>query len=74
MTWLERVSAAPLDGTTQPIPASNAMKLGHNESYDTQLRELASVHTPPTPPEYMGFEGEYDATGLAKRIDRKSVV
>lgn len=46
MTWLERVSAAPLDGTTQPIPASNAMKLGHNESYDTQLRELASVHTP----------------------------
>ncbi|HEY9877088.1 MAG TPA: BON domain-containing protein [Leptolyngbyaceae cyanobacterium] len=71
MSWLERVSAAPVDGTTQPVPSSNAMKLGHNESYDAQLREKASVHNPPTPPEYMGFEGEYDTTGLAKRIAKR---
>ncbi|HEY9878326.1 MAG TPA: BON domain-containing protein [Leptolyngbyaceae cyanobacterium] len=71
MAWLERVSAAPSDGTTQPTPATNAMKLGHGEDYDAQLREKASVHNPPTPPEYMGFEGEYDTAGLAKRLAKR---
>jgi hypothetical protein len=68
MSWLERVSAAPPDMTTNPVPADNAMKLGHPETYDSELREKAGMHTPPTPPEYMGFEGEYDTTGLAKRV------
>lgn len=71
MSWLERVSAGPPDSTTHPVPVSHAMKLGHTDTYDQDLREKAGMHTPPTPPEYMGFEGEYDTTGLAKRIAKQ---
>lgn len=71
MSWLERVSAAPPDTTTEPMSTGQTMKLGHPAVYDTQLWEKASCHNPPTPPEYMGFEGEYDSSGLAKRIAKK---
>lgn len=71
MSWLDRVSAEPPDSTTDPVPVNRAMKLGHTETYDQDLREKAGMHMPPTPPEYMGFEGEYDETGLAKRVARQ---
>ncbi|MBD0267398.1 BON domain-containing protein [Pseudanabaena sp. FACHB-2040] len=71
MSWLERVSAAPPDATTTPVPSGNAMKLGHPETFNSELREKAGMHSPPTPPEYMGFEGEYDTTGLAKRVAKQ---
>jgi hypothetical protein len=44
------------------------MSPGLDGDYDWELREKAGMHTPPTPPEFMGLEGEYDSCGLAKRV------
>lgn len=49
------------------VPPSH-MKPGLSGTYNKELREKASVRSSPVPPEYMGLEGEYDPTGLAKRV------
>lgn len=44
------------------------MTPGLTDTYDDELRDKASAHTPPAPPECMGLEGEYDPLGLVHRL------
>lgn len=44
------------------------MSPGLTGQFDRDLREKASFHKPPIPPEKMGVEGEFDPAGLAKRV------
>ncbi|MBD1923785.1 BON domain-containing protein [Microcoleus sp. FACHB-831] len=73
MSWVERqfgqTSSSEGDGKHEdPKTIEEQMSPGLTGEYDWYLREKAGMHKPPTPPEYMGFEGEYDANGLAKRV------
>lgn len=70
MTWLQRAYVQQVGELTQPTYGFNAesrMQPGLGQGYDAQLRENAGIHMPPPPPEYMGLDGEYDPSGLAKR-------
>lgn len=74
MTWLERqfgqqnTSSKQEDSKHDAQAAEEQMSPGLTGEYDWELREKAGMHKPPTLPEYMGFEGEYDPNGLAKRV------
>jgi hypothetical protein len=48
--------------------AYSRMKPGLTDTYDRELREKASIRGNPVPPDCLGFEGEYDPFGLAKRV------
>lgn len=67
MSWIDRISArqSQQDPTPHPTPK---MTPGLTGEYDRELREKAGLHIPPPPPEHMGVEGEYDPSGLAKRV------
>ncbi|MBW4623297.1 MAG: BON domain-containing protein [Cyanosarcina radialis HA8281-LM2] len=67
MSWLERISALPERGN-EPPSNEEQMSPGLTGQYDWELREKAGQHMPPPPPEAMGVEGEYDPSGLAKRV------
>lgn len=69
MTWLDRITVQESCETT-PVSENmdERMSPGLTGKYDWQVREKASVHTPPPPPECMGLEGEYDPMGLVKRV------
>lgn len=77
MSWLERISVLPERGNAQPS-TEEQMSPGLTGEYDWELREKAGLHMPPPPPEAMGIEGEYDPSGLAKRVamalDRDPIV
>ncbi|NJN85128.1 MAG: BON domain-containing protein [Leptolyngbyaceae cyanobacterium SL_7_1] len=67
MSWIDRISVKELQQkSTQSAPAK--MTPGLTGEYDRELREKAGLHIPPPPPECMGVEGEYDPSGLAKRV------
>lgn len=66
MSWLDRVSIAPVQEPTHKGGAG--MGPGITGQYDQNLREKAGMHKPPPAPEHMGVEGEYDPSGLVKRI------
>ncbi|MBD1889934.1 BON domain-containing protein [Coleofasciculus sp. FACHB-SPT9] len=73
MTWLERQfgqqkTSTEGDSKHDAQAVEQQMSPGLTGEYDWELREKAGMHKPPTLPEYMGFEGEYDANGLAKRV------
>ncbi|MBD1840424.1 BON domain-containing protein [Coleofasciculus sp. FACHB-501] len=73
MTWLERQfgqqkTSTEGDSKHDAQAVEEQMSPGLTGEYDWELREKAGMHKPPTLPEYMGFEGEYDANGLAKRV------
>ncbi len=73
MTWLERQfgqknTSKEEDSKHDAQAVEEQMSPGLTGEYDWELREKAGMHKPPTLPEYMGFEGEYDANGLAKRV------
>ncbi|MBD1943219.1 BON domain-containing protein [Coleofasciculus sp. FACHB-712] len=73
MTWLERQfgqqkTSSEGDSKHDAQAVEEQMSPGLTGEYDWELREKAGMHKPPTLPEYMGFEGEYDANGLAKRV------
>lgn len=68
MSWLDRISVKQ---SSQVSPAQNSdpkMTPGLTGEYDWELREKAGLHIPPPPPECMGIEGEYDPSGLVKRV------
>lgn len=70
MTWLQRAYVQQVGELTQPthdFDAESRMQPGFGQDYNTQLREDAGTHMPPPPPEFMGLNGEYDPSGLAKR-------
>lgn len=73
MSWLDRFSAQPIDDEP-PVLDHHApmqegpMNPGLTGQYDYELREKAAMRMPPPPPEYMGVDGEYDPSGLAKRV------
>lgn len=74
MSWLER-QLGQLPQTEPKSRGTDAeiieqMSPGMDGNYDAELREKAGLHIPPPPPECMGLEGEYDETGLAKRVAR----
>lgn len=72
MTWLERnfgqEYSSKFQPETQKHPDEEGMSPGLTGVYDLELREKAGMHQPPPTPEHMGLEGEYDPTGLAKRV------
>jgi len=72
MSWLERLFGQKFNNqaNTQQNTTTNEEKMspGLTGEYDWSLREKAGSHQPPPPPEHMGLEGEYDPSGLAKRI------
>lgn len=80
MSWQARVcvnvntASSPTSATSstetgaEPSSSSPSMDPGLTGAYDQQLREKAGMHIPPPPPEFMGVEGEYDQSGLAKRV------
>ncbi|MGB3310176.1 MAG: hypothetical protein WA939_08680 [Nodosilinea sp.] len=74
MTWQDHVDFDRC--TTSHGSASSPMTPGLTNTYNEELREKASQHIPPPPPEYMGLEGEYDTFGLVRRLaealDRES--
>lgn len=66
MSWLDRISTVP--AKENPHSHGAGMEPGLGGPYDQDLREKAGLHTPPPPPEFMGLEGEYDPSGLVKRV------
>ncbi len=76
MGWLERQFGKECSNQylqndqekNQNRSAEHQMRPGLGGDYDWELREKASMHIPPPPPEFMGLEGEYDEHGLAKRV------
>lgn len=74
MTWENHIDFDHC--TTSHDSAASPMTPGLTNTYDDELREKASEHMPPPPPEYMGLEGEYDTFGLVRRLaealDRES--
>jgi hypothetical protein len=69
MSWLERISTqASYKQDDREENPEQGMGPGLTGQYDRELREKAGLHTPPPPPECMGLEGEYDPSGLAKRV------
>ncbi len=74
MSWLKRLFGEQHSGQVQEhtgkidAPVNKSMSPGLTGGYDLDLREKAAMHEPPTAPAHMGFEGEYDANGLAKRV------
>lgn len=70
MSWLERhfgkKSISPENSNPETI--QDSMGPGMTGEYDWSVREKAGVHQPPPPPEHMGLEGEYDPSGLSKRV------
>ncbi|MGG6237153.1 BON domain-containing protein [Nodosilinea sp. AN01ver1] len=74
MTWENHIDFDHC--TVASGSAATPMTPGLTNTYDDELREKASEHMPPPPPEYMGLEGEYDDFGLVRRLaealDRES--
>jgi osmotically-inducible protein OsmY len=71
MSWLQRLfgEVHSRDVTGEDTAQNHErMSPGLTGEYDLELREKAGMHQPPPPPEYMGLEGEYDPSGLAKRV------
>ncbi|HHP7244009.1 MAG TPA: BON domain-containing protein [Elainellaceae cyanobacterium] len=68
MSWLERISVQSVESNGEGITSYQRMKPGLTGQYNYELREKAGLHTPPTPPECMGVEGEFDPAGLVKRV------
>lgn len=71
MSWLDRLTVetnSRVEQRDQQLDDEDRMSPGLTGEYDRELREKAGVHIPPTPPEFMGLEGEYDPSGLAKRV------
>jgi hypothetical protein len=71
MSWAERLSVeknSKAEQLDQLRDDENRMGPGLTGEYDWELREKAGLHIPPPPPEFMGVEGEYDPSGLAKRV------
>jgi hypothetical protein len=64
--YVQRQQAQPPARSTST--AEQSMTPGLGGDFDWELREKAGMHTPPTPPEYMELEGEYDPNGLVKRV------
>lgn len=71
MSWLERLfgaeSSSDMSRDTIQVDQER-MSPGLSGEYDLELREKAGMHQPPPFPEHMGFEGEHDSSGLAKRV------
>lgn len=75
MSWLTRLCGQQSpenirqnSNNIKKAAMEESMSPGLTGEYDWDLREKAGVHQPPTLPEYMGLEGEYDINGLAKRV------
>lgn len=71
MSWLERLSVEETEKVERKnslLSDEERMSPGLTGEYDQELREKAGMHSPPPFPEYMGVEGEYDPSGLAKRV------
>lgn len=69
MSWLNRISVQESEAQ-EPEPKNPEQKMspGLTGEYDWELREKAGLRSPPPPPENMGVEGEYDLSGLVKRV------
>lgn len=61
MGWLQRLFGVkkPQQAQVNPTPA---------QTYSSQQPEVSSAAAEPIPPERMGLNGEYDQSGLAKRV------
>lgn len=71
MSWLQRLfgeAGSRNTGREDTNQVDEPMSPGLTGEYDLELREKAGMHQPPPPPECMGLEGEYDPSGLAKRV------
>ncbi|MEB3359344.1 MAG: hypothetical protein VKK04_21640 [Synechococcales bacterium] len=68
MSWLERISVQDIPQEHDSRTEEEKMGPGLTGQFDRELREKASFHKPPVPPEKMGVEGEFDPAGLAKRV------
>ncbi|MGF1497553.1 MAG: BON domain-containing protein [Elainellaceae cyanobacterium] len=68
MSWLERISVQEVSQESDNRSSEAKMSPGLTGQFDRDLREKASFHKPPIPPEKMGVEGEFDPAGLAKRV------
>jgi hypothetical protein len=71
MSWLDRLTVeenSRVEQRDRQLDDETRMSPGLTGEYDWELREKAGLHIPPTPPEFMGLEGEYDPCGLAKRV------
>ncbi len=69
MTWHNQIDLENCDdSSTHGASLHSPMTPGLTNTYDTELREKAGMHTPPPPPECMGLEGEYDSFGLVHRL------
>lgn len=71
MNWLQRAYVQQVGELTRqptdPLAPEEQMRPGFGKGYNAKLRENAGTHMPPPPPEFMGINGEYDPSGLAKR-------
>jgi len=68
-TWQNQIDFDHCD--SRPGSPHNSMSPGLTNTYDSELREKAGMHSPPPPPECMGLEGEYDDFGLVRRLAQK---
>ncbi|WOD40242.1 phospholipid-binding protein [Nodosilinea sp. E11] len=68
MTWHNQIDFDQCDLAVTTGAQHQAMTPGLTNTYDSELREKAGMHTPPPPPECMGLEGEYDDYGLVRRV------
>ncbi len=69
MSWIDRLVENETGESNRATSYANSnMSPGLTGAYDWALREKAGMHKPPTPPECMGLEGEYDPNGLARRV------
>ena len=72
MSWQEQIDFDRCDSSSladvlEPQSLSR-LTPGLSNTYNTDLREKAGMHSPPVPPELMGLEGEYDDFGLVRRL------
>ncbi|HSM82085.1 MAG TPA: hypothetical protein VLS96_10380 [Nodosilinea sp.] len=68
MTWHHQIDLTQCRTVAETGPAPGPMTPGLTHTYDQALREQASAHMPPAPPEFMGLQGEYDTIGLVRRL------
>jgi hypothetical protein len=67
MSWLQRAFVEQ-SGSSAQQSKEQQIPPGLEADYDQEIREEAGMRMPPPPPECMGLQGEYDASGLAKRV------
>lgn len=72
MSWLQRIFSMMTHHSVKPEQMQQVQILGTtsglNYEHQQTQNHTSHVHDPSLPPEYIGIKGEYDLTGLAKRV------